>query len=121
MQRNEIECKNCLVTHKGELNEDGHPEIETWPCQGSDSCQVRMCGDCLQKCALCGLPCCAEHLAPSPDPDCGGEMWCALCRNLTEEFESAWSCCEPIPGRVKTAAVKLLMRASSGRLPLEVI
>ncbi len=67
------ECSGC-----------GFPRslAESWPCQGSDTCEARIGECCVQRCEACGLTMCNEHSV-----DYAGAKWCAHCMAL--EIEQA--------------------------------
>jgi len=77
-QTAEVCCPSCDVWQRVDLDEDGLPDLETVPCQGSDSCTVRMCRACERRCYCCGLAACHQHMQIQD-----GRPWCDLC--LTEQ------------------------------------
>lgn len=64
------DCGNVL---RGEREEDG-VDVEQWPCQGSDTCEARMCDCCIRHCEACGLAACPEHLFSY-----SGDLVCSIC------------------------------------------
>lgn len=72
-----LDCPACGAVIDTEIQYDedaGYCELDTTPCQGSDTCEVRMCEECAVKCFSCDLPCCEHHRTLV-----NGEYWCSIC------------------------------------------
>jgi hypothetical protein len=84
-------CPTCHASGLADIGSDGRPELETSPCQGSDSCDARLCAACEQKCSDCGLPACSEHLV-----DVSGELLCCICLagQLADAFAELYGAAE---------------------------
>lgn len=68
------DCPSCRVNQVVERDEDGVPDMDLVPCQGSDTCKKPLCQFCRIKCVCCGLHACDDHIR-----DVEGDMVCDLC------------------------------------------
>lgn len=84
-------CPHCKKGSRCEKGEDGVPELETTPCQGSDTCIKRLCPNCdASLCQGCKLMSCSAHMKLVDE---GGSperiLLCEICRREREQSDAA--------------------------------
>lgn len=79
------QCPTCGHRALADRDEDGFAELDTVPCQGSDTCCRHLCENCRIECDGCGLHACASHVT-----QIDGETYCWICaRELRDGVQLA--------------------------------